>query len=210
MSSDLLERLRARGIHVTLEDADRLRIRGPAHELTPAIRAEIARRKPELLALLRGGPDAKPAATPPDDPATRDRDWVCEFEERAAMLEHEAGFDRAEAERRALEETRARRQRLVAPLVAHPLVQAAIEQLGAAVQSVRLPDGGNVVFAASAATADGEPPQGSRSERRAGDDWRYEFVPRETMSALRAMSAQEWREHVARALAAAPIKGDRR
>lgn len=48
----MVEELRERGI--TLEaDGDRLRFRGPADQLTPELRAELAAHKAEILAHLR-------------------------------------------------------------------------------------------------------------------------------------------------------------
>ncbi|WP_260115126.1 condensation domain-containing protein [Massilia sp. MB5] len=47
-----LNQLKGRGIHLWLEE-DRLRFRAPPQALSEDLKAELARRKPELLALLR-------------------------------------------------------------------------------------------------------------------------------------------------------------
>jgi hypothetical protein len=71
--SNLLQRLHDAGVTLTV-DEDRLRYRAPAGALTPELRAAVEELKPDLL---------------------------YEFQERAGILEYDAGLPRAEAEARA-------------------------------------------------------------------------------------------------------------
>lgn len=79
----LLERVKAEGCTVTL-DGDRLRLAAP-HPLPVPFLEALKARKWEIVAYLRER----------SDPALA-REL---FEERAAILEHEAGLSRQEAER---------------------------------------------------------------------------------------------------------------
>ena len=86
-----LERLRKAGFVPGISPAGGLLIE-PASRLTDAQRAYIRANKVLLLAELR-------AETTPPPPVELDQEAL---EERAAILEFEAGFSRDEAERRAL------------------------------------------------------------------------------------------------------------
>lgn len=93
-TTDLLAAVRARGGDLRAE-GDRLRGTAP-----PDLRAAIAERKPELLALLHAE-----AALASLSEAERE-----EYEERAAIREYDGGTPREEAERLALEEVTRRLQ----------------------------------------------------------------------------------------------------
>ena len=90
----------------------------PASRLTDAQRAYIRAHKVLLLAELRA--ELAPEPLPPLVPAL-DQDA---FEERAAILEFEAGFSRDEAERRALALMSA--ENLLKPTVQAPPVESAV------------------------------------------------------------------------------------
>ena len=90
----------------------------PASRLTDAQRAYIRAHKVLLLAELRA--ELAPEPLPPLVPAF-DQDA---FEERAAILEFEAGFSRDEAERRALALMSA--ENLLKPTVQAPPVESAV------------------------------------------------------------------------------------
>ncbi len=90
-----LERLRKAGFVPGISPAGGLLIE-PASRLTAAQRAYIRAHKAVLLEELRA--ELAPEPLPPLVPAF-DQDA---FEERAAILEYDAGFSRDEAERRAL------------------------------------------------------------------------------------------------------------
>jgi TubC N-terminal docking domain len=87
---DLLARLGALGAQLEA-DGDRLRLDAPRGALTPDLVAEVRRQKAALLVLVSGAWRADLEAWPLE---ARDA-----YEERAAILEHMAGFSRDEAER---------------------------------------------------------------------------------------------------------------
>jgi len=70
---DLLQRLHDARVTLRIE-GDRLRYRCPAGAMTPTLRADLAEWKPDLL---------------------------FEYEERAAIMQHDGGLPRADAEHRA-------------------------------------------------------------------------------------------------------------
>ena len=87
-AADLFALARRHGI--TLEPkGDRLRMRAPAPP-PPEVVEQLRAAKPELLKILRGT----------EWDAGDWRDWITE---RAAILEHDGGFSRTEADRRAFE-----------------------------------------------------------------------------------------------------------
>jgi len=106
-----LARLRQAGFTVALDDNE-LWIK-PISKLTPEQRAYIRAHKVLLLEELRA------ELEPP--PVDFDRDA---FEERAAILEYDAGFSRDEAERRAL--TLMSAENLLKPTVQAPPVESAV------------------------------------------------------------------------------------
>lgn len=79
----LLAQLRAAGARLEAAGPDRLVIRAP-HSLPPDLLARAKANKPALLALLAGAP--APTPLPPDADT---------LAERAAFLEHEAGYPSA-------------------------------------------------------------------------------------------------------------------
>ncbi|HLF97868.1 MAG TPA: hypothetical protein VI457_12070 [Methylococcaceae bacterium] len=96
----LLRSLQAQGLRLSLEADGRLRV-GPSTALTPSLRALIQASKPQLAQALahtataaHGPPQGRPCPDPQD---------VAEFyEERAGILEHDAGLSRHQAETEAL------------------------------------------------------------------------------------------------------------
>ena len=86
----LLERVAAAGGSVAL-DGDNLELSAPA-PLPDELISELRAAKPDLLDHLRGG-------------AWDSTDWCALYGERAAIMEHDGGLPREEAERRAHEET---------------------------------------------------------------------------------------------------------
>ena len=96
----LLRNLQAHGLCLSLEADGRLRV-GPSSVLTPSLRALIQASKPQLAQALaqtatatHGPPQGEPCPDPQD---------VAEFyEERAGILEHDAGLSRHQAETEAL------------------------------------------------------------------------------------------------------------
>src|SRR5262245_14077210 len=108
---DELERLK---IEVVAE-GDRLRWRGPKGALTPALRDEIAKLKPEILTLLNATEANCRVDRPLAGEAGERRPKALEltgelihfYNERAAILEHDAKFPRHEAERLAMVEAKA-------------------------------------------------------------------------------------------------------
>ena len=112
-----LERLRKAGFVPGISPTGGLLIE-PASRLTDAQRAYIRAHKVLLLAELRA--ELAPEPLPPLVPAF-DQDA---FEERAAILEFEAGFSRDEAERRALALMSA--ENLLKPTVQAPPVESAV------------------------------------------------------------------------------------
>lgn len=95
--SDLLTAATSAGLALRVESGA-LRVRGSPSALAtwaPRLKAH----KPELIALLQPpSRQSKPAPVPAKEPATP----ICEvWEERCAILEHDAGLSRAEAEAQA-------------------------------------------------------------------------------------------------------------
>ncbi|MEW6746116.1 MAG: hypothetical protein AB1486_25525 [Planctomycetota bacterium] len=122
----LLDSLRSAGVEVSL-DGDRLRVRAPRGALSGELRAEVARRAPELRALLRHEVDAlDPLSWPPTEAeiqASRAAPELSalevESEERAAIFEYCGGLSRGEAEQAArveVEEAVARGEIVVLPV----------------------------------------------------------------------------------------------
>jgi len=109
----LVERLAARGVRFKLAGEDRIAIEGPEPVLDAAA-AEVRRLKPEIIAFLKRQGDAAPDA-PQAREAERRPDpmpWLADIqvldvvalEERAAVLEFDAGLPRDEAETEAARE----------------------------------------------------------------------------------------------------------
>src|SRR5262249_12253479 len=90
-ASEALRLARAAGIIIQV-DGDELVLEAKLAP-PPGVVAELALNKPSILALLRSGVGAWSAD-----------DWQAYFDERASILEHEAGLSRAESERHAFEE----------------------------------------------------------------------------------------------------------
>lgn len=112
-----LSRLRRAGFMPGISPTGGLLIE-PASRLTAAQRAYIRAHKVLLLEELRA--ELAPEPLPPLVPAF-DQDA---FEERAAILEYDAGFSRDEAERRAL--TLMRAENLTKPNIQAPPVESAV------------------------------------------------------------------------------------
>jgi len=74
---EYLERLRIVGGVSVMVDGDKLKVRGPASHVTTKVKTRLSAWKPSL---------------------------IDEWNERAAILEFDGGFDRAEAERTAAEQ----------------------------------------------------------------------------------------------------------
>jgi len=85
--------LRRRGVRLSA-DGDTLRYVGPRAALSADLLRALREQKGWILGLLRVGIAARGRDIEP---------WGDEAEERAAILEHDGGFTREEAERRALE-----------------------------------------------------------------------------------------------------------
>jgi hypothetical protein len=83
MSVALVQTLQAQGVHFRLE-GQQVRVNAPAHLVTPELRDTLARCKPFILEQLQ-----LTASPPPSDEA---------WQERAAIIEHEAGIPREWAE----------------------------------------------------------------------------------------------------------------
>lgn len=104
-ATDLVADLQARGVTLCACGEDLL-YDAPAGAMTPELKAELARRKPELLALLRqpgrwgrwAAALVRLVTTDPD----RRADLMELFDERAGVYEYEGNLPREEAERRAL------------------------------------------------------------------------------------------------------------
>jgi hypothetical protein len=98
----LLVEARKAGLTLTPK-GEKLRIRGP--KSAAVLIQEIAARKVEVLAILKGQPDAESTvlsvASPPQDLPSN---WHELWDERAAILEYEAGLHRELAEAKALDE----------------------------------------------------------------------------------------------------------
>ena len=88
----LLHALRDAGVSLGVA-GDRLRWTGPAGAMTPALLGELRERKAELLALLTPAPTPNKIRTETWPDAEREA-----IEERAAILEYDAGLPRAWAE----------------------------------------------------------------------------------------------------------------
>jgi len=91
--ADVLEECRALGFELWAE-GDSLRCRGPAGVMTAELRAALVEHKAAILAVLRILADL-------DDSSSQPEHYREHFEERAAILQFEAGFTRAESERKA-------------------------------------------------------------------------------------------------------------
>ncbi len=115
----VLEELGRRKIDLTSE-GDRLRWRGPKGAFTPDLKSEITKLKPEILTLLNtteanscgaGCPSSGNAIRPLEEQNAEALELLGEmidfYNERASVLEYDAGFPRDEAERLALIEVKA-------------------------------------------------------------------------------------------------------
>ena len=91
IAAAVLSELNARGVTFAAA-GDRLRLRAPAGTMTPDLLDRVRTHKAELLALLSGATGGGGAS-----------DWQRWYSERAAIIEHDGGFARAEAEARAFE-----------------------------------------------------------------------------------------------------------
>ena len=92
----LLEEAREAGLTVRA-DGERLRIRGP-RRAEPMVQRLIAHKADVLAALTAPSPD------PEIRVEDLDMDWRVEWEERAAIMEHDGGLPRERAEALALAE----------------------------------------------------------------------------------------------------------
>jgi hypothetical protein len=102
----LLRDLQAQGLRLGLEADGRLRV-GPLSALSPSLRALIQAHKPALVQTLATAATAALASSQAGQKP--DPEDVAEFfEERAGILEHDAGMSRADAEAEALRLTVAR------------------------------------------------------------------------------------------------------
>ncbi len=88
---DLLHDLESRGVSLR-PNAGKLVVEAPAGVLTPAYREMLTRLKPELLGILRT--NIAPDELPPE--------WHLAWDERAAIMEYDAGLPRERAEALAL------------------------------------------------------------------------------------------------------------
>lgn len=93
----LLHSFQAQGLRLSLEPDGRLRV-GPLSALTPSLRALILANKPALVRTLLTIAQTPPLAGQGPDP----EDVTEFFQERAGILEHDAGMSRADAEAEAL------------------------------------------------------------------------------------------------------------
>jgi hypothetical protein len=94
-------------------NGEKLRVEGPAELLTAELRALLAPRKPELMAVLTGdwcGAAAAVFGTICDVEIRGDVQH--RFDERAGICEYDGGVSRADAERMAFEEVSRELQRL--------------------------------------------------------------------------------------------------
>ena len=116
----LLDTLRERGV-VLQPVGDRIHYRAPTGALTPALRQLLAAHKAAVLLRLgqdapgpldehpvggcpgQGRADSRAGAALPDDLAVWPGEWRTSFEERAAIMEHDGGLTRSQAESRAEE-----------------------------------------------------------------------------------------------------------
>ena len=96
----LLADLRRSGV-ILIANGDRLGFDAPAGAMTPAVRAILRARKPELLAVLRGDyVNAAVAALVSSAPdAERRAELTYLFDERAGICQYDGGMNRGEAER---------------------------------------------------------------------------------------------------------------
>lgn len=102
---DLLAELRALSVRAVAEGWQ-LRFFAPAGVLSAELRARVAVERSMLIEALRR---EQGIALPGELPALRSdwpEEWIEAFEERAAVMEFDAGITRAEAERNAEESTR--------------------------------------------------------------------------------------------------------
>lgn len=137
----LLRRLQRAGIIVRL-DAEGLVVEAPPGALGGDDRSRLAEHASEIADLLAQPGSALPSVPHADNPILWGMDWLAARDERAAIMQYDAGLPREEAERRATDEVRVMRERMAAPQVADPAVQAAIAEFGPAIRvTVRLPDG---------------------------------------------------------------------
>jgi hypothetical protein len=110
----LIEELNKLGVTLTPE-GDRLHYRGPAAVMTLELKQQIAERKTQIIATLtkaeRVLPGLKNEVRPVSDQCAEALELRGElnnyYNERAAILEYDAHFPRAEAERLAMIETKA-------------------------------------------------------------------------------------------------------
>lgn len=112
----LIEELTRLGVTLTPE-GDRLRYRAPAGAITPELKQRIVEQKLEIIAVLNhedygaGRPSPENATKPVEERCSEALELLGEltdlYNQRAAVLEYEAGFPRDEAERLAMIETKA-------------------------------------------------------------------------------------------------------
>ena len=77
-TEEFLSHLYSLDIKLRVSD-DRLRCNAPKGTLTPALRAELAERKAEIIAFLREADDAAPSISPPIRPISRDGELPLSF-----------------------------------------------------------------------------------------------------------------------------------
>jgi len=77
-AEEFLSHLYSLDIKLRVSD-DRLRCNAPKGTLTPALRAELAERKAEIIAFLREADDAAPSISPPIRPVSRDGELPLSF-----------------------------------------------------------------------------------------------------------------------------------
>jgi amino acid adenylation domain-containing protein len=73
-------------------DGDRLRCNAPDGVLTPALRTELAKRKAEIIAFLRGAQDAAHATSPPIPPTSREGDLPLSFAQQRLWILDQLGL----------------------------------------------------------------------------------------------------------------------
>ena len=98
-AAKMLADLRRAGVVLTA-NGDRLAFDAPAGAMTPAVRAMLKARKPELLAVLRGDYLNAAAAMVLSHPDPEQRaELAYLFDERAGICQYDGGMSRSEAER---------------------------------------------------------------------------------------------------------------
>jgi hypothetical protein len=100
-AAKLLADLRRGCVSFTAQ-GDRLAFDAPAGAMTPAVRAMVTARKPELLAVLAGNYLQAALAMVLNEPDPDRRNALAEwFDERAGICQYDGGMSRGEAERSA-------------------------------------------------------------------------------------------------------------